>query len=424
MRKEHWLMLALALGLLLPLLAAPLAGAGGIGSNFVILNEPEIEMSPSVAYNPDRQEYLVVWYNDRPANDDIRARRVSEKGTVQGDAFYISAGAGYERRYPDVAYNSQQRQYLVVWEHYDPGFGDYSIRARRISETGQVLDPADIVLASGYGVATLSNPAVAYASAEDKYLVVWHETWHPSPLNHDIVGKIVSGSGTPDPGNILISDDPGNGDYRRAPDVAYNLRRNEFLVAWEQRDHVFGDYNIYARRVQGNGTPMQPESIDIGLLSGDQLNPAVASIPTEAHQGHYLVVWEDHWVPSSVDIWARRVKGEGTTDDANFPLTESSLDQRNPAVAGKESSRQYLVVWTQRPAAGEISIQGQNVSMDGRPVGRDWPCDGPYSDHAAVASGDLDFMIVYDDTAGISNRGIYGQRWGNQVYLPHIVRNR
>ena len=58
-----------------------------IGYNFVIRNDSETEQRPAVAYNSDRQEYLVVWYNDRPGCDDLRAQRVSKEGALVGGGF-------------------------------------------------------------------------------------------------------------------------------------------------------------------------------------------------------------------------------------------------------------------------------------------------------------------------------------------------
>ena len=77
------------------------------------------EIHPVLAYNDSRGEYLAVWYNNRPGNDDIRAQRITKNRTTVGSAFYISGGPGADRRYPDVVYNSQHDEYLVVWEHYD-----------------------------------------------------------------------------------------------------------------------------------------------------------------------------------------------------------------------------------------------------------------------------------------------------------------
>ena len=191
-----------------------------------------------------------------------------------------------------MTYNTQHNQYLVVWEHYDTGSG-YSIHARRVSATGQLLDTTDIVVrSSGYNLYTPAKPAVAYASTADKYLVVWQETWHPMPIPTGIEGQVVSSSGSLDGSGFTISQDPG-GAPRYDPDLAYNRSRNEYLVVWRQKDPGPGDYDIYARRVQGYGTPMHPESIEIRRGGGDQEAPAVAAIPTVPNQGQYLVVWED-----------------------------------------------------------------------------------------------------------------------------------
>jgi hypothetical protein len=113
MTKARWFSKILILGGLLLLLLAPFGAYAGeaIGNWFIISGDGEQEVFPVVAYNSQRQEYLVVWYNDRAGNDDIRAQRLSKYGAPLGGPFYISAGSGADRRYPDVAYNSVQDQY-------------------------------------------------------------------------------------------------------------------------------------------------------------------------------------------------------------------------------------------------------------------------------------------------------------------------
>ena len=52
-----------------------------IGNTITIHNEVGlVEEEAAVAYSSERQQYLVVWYNDRPGNDDISAQRVSKNG--------------------------------------------------------------------------------------------------------------------------------------------------------------------------------------------------------------------------------------------------------------------------------------------------------------------------------------------------------
>jgi hypothetical protein len=101
-------LLGLMLGLMLCSLVVPLlfpisARAGTpIGDPFATSAADLQEGRPAVAYNTQWQEYLVVWNNDRAGNDDIRAQRLTKTGAPIGVPFYISAGEGAERRYPDV----------------------------------------------------------------------------------------------------------------------------------------------------------------------------------------------------------------------------------------------------------------------------------------------------------------------------------
>jgi hypothetical protein len=72
--------------------------SGTIGPNFFISSDSTLEeVSPSVAYNSDRQEYLVVWHNDRAGNDDIRAQRVFKDGTLAGSAWAIGGRGHHDR---------------------------------------------------------------------------------------------------------------------------------------------------------------------------------------------------------------------------------------------------------------------------------------------------------------------------------------
>jgi hypothetical protein len=412
--------------------AAMVAADGPLGIDFRISNQSVDAVSPAVAYNPQRQEYLVVWYNDRAGNDDIQAQRLRANGSLVGGDFFIAAGSGAERRCPDVTYNSQRNEYLVVWEHCDAGSG-CSIRARRVSATGLPLEPPEIVVrSSGYNLYTPSVPAVAYASTADKYLVVWQETWHPSPLSHSIVGQVLSSSGTLQGSDFYVSQDPGDGSYRRAPDLAYNRSRNEYLVAWQQRDPGAGDYDIYARRVRGNGTPMSPASIEIWWGGEDQLAPAVAAIPTTPNQGRYVVVWEDHALPSDVDIHARRVSGEGNPLDASYKTVASSTeDETCPAVAGSETAGGFLITWTrfltdpQAPWAHWELIHGRVLGVGGNFRGGESQTGGVYdADHSAVSVGRAgDFLVVFEDAPLMStSRDIYGRLWGDRVYTPLLVK--
>ena len=392
-----------------------------VGNTITIRNDVGlVEKESAVAYSSDRQEYLVVWYNDRPGNDDIQAQRVSKNGTLVGNSFYISA-TGAERRYPDVAYNSKQKEYLVVWEQYESANG-YSIHGRRVSANGQVIDSTDIIIRGpGLNFYSPTNPAVAYAYTSNKYLVVWQETFHPLPIQVDIMGRVVTSSGTPDGSSFTISKDPG-GKSRREPDLAYNRARNEYLVAWQQDE---GIYIIYARRVTGAGAPLNPASIKIGDSLRQGTSPAVAAIPKPPGQGQFLVVWESEWVPTDRDIHGRFVQGDGTAG-SSIVTAHSTQDELKPTVAGSESANQYLVAWSlpTPPPIVYYYIEGSMIYPNGDTGASKYIAGFPSAARPAVASGPSgDFLVTFDDKLPpATDLGIYGQLWGNRIYLPITLR--
>ena len=403
------------------------AGGSPIGSNFFISNQSVDAVVPAVAYNSNNEQYLVVWYNDRPGNDDIEAQRVSKRGALLGGSFFIAGGAGAERRYPDVAYNSQRNEYMVVWVEEDTaGLSYTSIQAQRVPAGGGTQG-GPITVLSGSNLWTPGKPAVAYASTSDRYLVVWHEANHPS-ITTDIWSQSLTSAGALDGFATRISEDPG-GQRRLEPDLAYNRSRNEFLVVWEQEN---GNRNIYARRVTGAGAPLQPPSLQLTFGNTDSAAPSVAAVPTQSGKGDYLMVHEVRMQPNWVYTGGVAVRGDGST--LNYQnISTSNTVQTNPAVAGNEHNKQFLVTWTE-PASGMILTTNTlasvvTVDASGVPIinylNEDVYVGGWDAARAAVAAGPLgDYLLAFDDMPLLAtSRDVLGALWGNRIYLPVLTRN-
>jgi hypothetical protein len=412
--------------------ATSVASGGTIRFNFAITSASNDQVQAAVAYNSQDKEYLVVSQNEwnSGANKSIAAQRVSKNGTLVGNPFNIDPGSPTHS--PDVAYNSQQNNYLVVWQ--DDSSGWPSVYGRIVSATGQPFP--EFSIGTGSNIFDYNLPAVSYSSTSDKYLVVWQE--HSAPaISHEIWGRFVSNVGVPDAsGSFRIAGQTASSDYRQNPDVAYNRRRNEHLVVWEQR--LSGtNYDIYARRVQGaSGQLLGASAIAISTQTHEERNPAVAAIPLVGSGGQYMVVWQREWTSTDNDILARRVTGEGSTDGSYFVINNASdHDTVNPAVAGSESSQEYLLAWThdyKLDLGGGlifsfVGIAGQAVSSGGSLLGEETCVGGWSADNAAMASGPLgDFLVAFDDEppGATLDRDIYGQLWGNRLYLPLVVRNQ
>jgi len=125
--------------------------------DFIIYQGEYDQVTPSTAYNPNEKEYLVVWSNDRPGNDDIYARRLSAHGKQIGEWISIAAGAGFERRNPDIAFNSAREEFLVVWEE-EPHAGYLRIQGIRVSKSGQLIPPV-IEISTGSALKNCQVPA-------------------------------------------------------------------------------------------------------------------------------------------------------------------------------------------------------------------------------------------------------------------------
>ena len=125
-------------------------------------------------------------------------------------------GISYYARNSDVAYNSVNQEYLVVWEgdHND----EYEIYGQRIDAEGNELgsdfriswmgSEGDIKIGA-------ENPQIVYNHINNQYLVVWgRDDWKAQPtLDAEIFGQVIEGSG-----NVDMSDnfqitfkDPGEG---------------------------------------------------------------------------------------------------------------------------------------------------------------------------------------------------------------------
>jgi hypothetical protein len=403
-----------------------MADAGSpVGGPFPIRAEAEVEVNPAIAYNSQWQEYLVVLWNDRPGNDDIRAERVSRDGRLLGGR-WVAAGPGAERRYPDVAYNSQGNDYLVVW--VEEAGGVSYVKAQQLWADGELKGGQITVFSGVIGSQTSAHPAVAYAYTSDKYMVVWDlEVFIPTPApGHtvtSVAGRVVNTDGFTPSAEFIISQDPGS-EPRHAPDLAYNRHANGYLVVWEQWETTNKVWDIRGRLVNGDGgMPLNPFIVDNWNVSTRA--PAVAAIPTTPTSYKYLVVWEKISSPGDRDIYARLVEEDGTPALGGFYLSTALVDQSSPAVAGDEAGQRYLVTWRNPLGVVDVPIHGRAVSTAGNLLYDVAQFGGPTADYPAVAAGAVGtFLVAWQDKSVFAtNTDIYGQFWGNRAYLPLLVRD-
>jgi hypothetical protein len=324
-------------------------------------------LSPDVAYNAAANEYLVAWeYEHSPADHDIYIRRVASDGTLIGPEIAVATLSNFESN-PALAYNASDSEYLIVWERRE-GSGPTShvdVYARRLDVDGTPLGQS---IATGVGLLDQLAPDVAHNSVNNRYLVVWQDHVAPaggeaaavsSSLEFDIYGQQMGSDGSPVGSQIAIS----TWQYDQVkPRLAYGAAGNEFLVVWEDHHWGWGEArDIYGQRVRANGT-LAGGNFAISWEGANlRLNPDVAY---NAAAGEYLAAWEYEFSPDDHDVYRRRVGSDGSLPDDEAVVSRLGSHEGSPALSsGGEWS--YLVVWEdgRNQATQGLDIYGDLVSL-------------------------------------------------------------
>jgi hypothetical protein len=446
---------------------------------------------PAVAYNSTGNEYLVVWQGDEngdygagPLADDefeIYGQRIDAAtgAEVGANDFRISdmgpdGDADYDALNPAVAYNSQDDEYLVVWEgDDDTDFGDgpladdeFEIFGQRINAATGDEEGTDFRISEtgpdGLAFFKAHDPAVAYNPSANRYVVVWSSDINdlfPSDQGYEIRGQHLTSAGLAHGWPFFVSD-MGN-DWHRGgydPAVAYNSVEDEFLVVWYGDDDAVGladdEWEIFGQRIDtATGAPLGTNDFRISDMGGTgdttyrAYSPAVAYNSTDSQ---YLVVWtgddntdfgDGPLADEELEIWGQRIHGDlslGDEIDADFRISDMGPDGKplyfasRPDVAYNGKNNEYLVVWTGLddlgvPGNQEIEAFGQRIdAATGAEVGEndfrisDMGPEGhtgytAYQAAVAYNSTNKQYLVIWqgDDDQGDLVQGeeeVFGQR--------------
>lgn len=390
---------------------------------FITIWEDKIDNTmPAVAYNSLRHEYLVVWQNYSGSTYNIQARRIGGDGTRYAD-FTVATGVNESRYQPDVTYSSAQDEYLVAYTYELINSSNTDIRARRVSGGGSVIGSEISITADK---TYQYYPATDYNSQSDEYLVVYQNNVDGS--TQDIAARRVRASD----GALLSWRNiaTGAGEIRQFPDVAYNHTRNEYLITYRYLPSTLSGNGDILGKISSKDMASLGSEIAICNTTTDQVFATVAAGPNE-----YLVTWSDGVAPTmDYDIYARRVNGNGNPQGSatGFHVGGNSTSYVNllPAVAYGYGLG-YLVNWQYDSSGGytNYDVYARFV-MPGQDRAAGYPFaiddDGFTQEYPAVScasSGDC--LVVEQDyypsgtDADIRGRMVTVHR----IYLPLIFRN-
>jgi hypothetical protein len=209
----------------------------------------------------------------------------------------------------------------------------------------------------------------------------------------------------------VLAQDPAGPDFQvntyttgaqTEPDVAASGAG--FVVVWESWGSPGDDDDgpsIQAQRFSPEGAPAGPQfQVNVDTL-GQQRAPRVAARHTD---GGFLVVWMDRPPAGDWDLRARLYEATGVPLGAPFQVNSYATDdQFSPDVAARPNGT-FVVVWASEGSYGTdtlgTSIQGRRIGAAGLPFGTEFQVNNTTNrgqDAPAVAvAADGGFVVVWN----------------------------
>jgi hypothetical protein len=368
-----------------------------IDTNIIYAPSIDNQCSASVAF--DGVNYLVVWQDDRNGSWDICGTRVSQSGAVIDPIGISIATATNDQSAPSVAFDGNN--YLVVWGDWRSNSSS-DVYGARVDRSGNVLDTAGIIISTAAD--NQYSPSITFDGTN--YLVVW-EDGRNDPQYPDIYGARVDMSGNVlDTAGIAISTTT----YQQGcPSVAFD--GTNYLVVWHDGRNNPNHLYVCGARVDQSGNVLDTAGIIISTSEKITAYPSIAFDGT-----NYLVVWDafyphQYWTS---DIYGTRVDTAGNIlDPYGIGICTLGEGQFLPSVAFDGTN--YIVVWqdcgTYFPASvcgARVDTSGTVLDPTGFVISTGWP------DHDArcpsVAFDSINYLVVWEDTRFMWHDDIYGAR--------------
>jgi hypothetical protein len=408
---------------------------------------------PHVAWNPDRDEFLVAWSSklESAEGDQIQVQRMSPAGGLIGGNVDISDteaqdGGEWRTMKPGVAYDRDAHRWLVVW-FAEPSPGD-SFREQEVF--GQLLDgqvagvsevgPDDFRISftgaeddesANAGFPNLSGtnppPRVTCDAAAQRYLVTYNGDPGAAeglpPDEYEVWLQRVTPDGARDGDVIRVSEtgpDSSTGHGGSLPEVGYDPVARESLVVFSAEPRSGGmadnEFDVFGQRLIGG----LPAGSDFRIAQtgpdGEELtdgtNPAVSAMG-----GRYQVVWNGNPTFFKTEIHGDQahvpvvsvgdlIAGEGD-GLARFPLTVEHADPAGVPVAVSVAGPGGTDLLA-APASAEVPAGASAATID-VPIVQDAEIEGnelhalSVSSPSAALLGDAEGVLTLfdDDVPGL-----------------------
>ncbi|MDH5766273.1 MAG: hypothetical protein OEZ38_09680 [Gammaproteobacteria bacterium] len=322
-----------------------------VSDDIVISNHKGGQGRSSVAFDPVNKQYLVVWSDWRNANtidSDIYAQRINFDGKPIGKNFAIT-NLRTSQKQAAVAFDTDKQRFLVAWK--DDRLADYEkLYGRFISPQGELLDK-EFLIAKGEG--KQDRPSLVYDPKRKRFLVVWRDIVDEQQyLSTTLEGKgifaafIDKANNKPEAGILIDTEE----DACLPPSLyaaSYSAEDDLFLVVWTTaRDYQKMGLDVFGALVRASDGKHIGKAFPIAVKNDYQEFPSVVF---DQKQKRFLVIWYDlRRDPSALnmDLYGRYISPQGDMSE-EFLMTDNGAPgiRRFPAVAYSQKSSTALLLW-------------------------------------------------------------------------------
>ena len=361
--------------------------------------------SAEIAFNPDDNEYLVVWESDGLTElkgvTDIFGRRVSGATNERiGIDFRISSMSDGDKNHrsngPKVVYNRTAREYLVVWNGsglFNSPDKFFEVYGQRLSRTVKAIGSSfrisfttDLGKVNSNFVRGSSEADVTWNSTDNEYLVIWKGMGElEDVVKMEIYGQRLKANGELMGKYFRISHttNQGNNFHASAPAIAYNSRDNQYLVVWSGGFKNQSQVEVWGTGLSAGGVGSKPDFrisqvTDIGA-NRRAGSPRVVYANTN---NEYFVVFQANGVGGEGNAEVHEIFGQridastlteiGSNDFRISNTVEAGNRANKPAVAFNSVVKEYFVIWRSIPENAPSEIFGQRISSAGTEVETDF----------------------------------------------------
>ncbi len=341
-------------------------------------NTPAPGTQRAAAIAGNGQHFLIVWEDHRNEMTTIRGALVNESGALLEGlpcGFAISEKPG--ARTPDLAFNPDDDNYLVVWA------GDQGrLESARVLTDATVLDSPAVELELTEPDMEAYAPRIAYSHVNDTgvFLVVYQRN------PHGLIGPGLSAQ-------FITADNTPGGRFELAPalafaDVAFDQDRSFMVAAATAPILPQQTMKILAQSVDAETGLLD----DVTSILNVNEAAGVPTIATTAEGS--LIVWP-HQDVGYTGIRGRWLEPNGAL--GQFIDITTNVEDDAPAISDLANS--FLVTW-QRDSTlqGGSQICGAGFEGHGAPFPTKTFCRGTQATEPDIASGGSGYLVGWTET--------------------------